>query len=390
MFKRTRYQFGCLYLKKRAKGPHVWVLRFRQPQTEGKKTHCSVQVGSIERYPTESLAWKAAESLRLSINSGQLVHPEATFGALVDRYVREELPERFSTRVSYLSCLNCHLKPRWETWPIENIAKNPFVVEQWLGELTFARKTKSHLKALMHRLFEYAMKWRLLDVQRNPMDLVEVKGGSKRRKKPRVLTVEEFYALLDLLPNPYRVMVIVAQCLGLRVSEILALQWQDIHFEQLTVVVSRGVVHGRVDEVKTEYSEDLLPLHPDFAGILLDWKALCPDSTEGWIFPNPDTLKPYHASPIQQDYIRKAGRDLGLGNVGWHTFRHTYRSWLDATGAPMGVQQKLMRHAQIATTMNVYGDALLQSKREANNKVVELLRPVLSVLKDNRLPASSR
>jgi len=185
-------------------------------------------------------------------------------------------------------------------------------------------------------------------------------------------------------------MVIVAQCLGLRVTEILALQWQDIHFEQLTVVVSRGVVHGRVDEVKTEYSEDLLPLHPDFAGILLDWKALCPDSTEGWIFPNPDTLKPYHASPIQQDYIRKAGRDLGLGNVGWHTFRHTYRSWLDATGAPMGVQQKLMRHAQIATTMNVYGDALLQSKREANNKVVELLRPVLSVLKDNRLPASSR
>ncbi len=56
----------------------------------------------------------------------------------------------------------------------------------------------------------------------------------------------------------------------------------------------------------------------------------------------------------------------------------------------MGVRQKLMRHAQIATTMNVYGDALLQSKREANNKVVELLRPVLSVVKDNRLPASSR
>ena len=51
--------------------------------------------------------------------------------------------------------------------------------------------------------------------------------------------------------------------------------------------------------------------------------------------------------------------------------------WLDATGAPIGVQQKLMRHAQIATTMNVYGGALLQSKREANGKVVEMLRPVL-------------
>jgi integrase len=390
LFKRTRYQFGCLYLKKRAKGSDVWVLRYRQTQAGEKKTHCSVQVGSIEKYPAESQAWKAAESLRLSINSGQLAHPAATFGALADRYVREALPERFSTRVSYLSFLNRHLKPRWDELPIESIAKNPFMVEQWLGELTLARKTRSHLKALMHRLFEYAMKWRLLDVQRNPMDLVEVKGGSKRRKKPRVLTVEEFYALLNLFPDPYRTMVIVAQCLGLRVSEIMALQWQDIDFEQLTIAVRRGVVHGRVDELKSEYSEDLLPLYPDFAGILLDWKARCPVSSDGWIFPNPDTLKPYHASPIQQDYIRKAGRKLGLGNIGWHTFRHTYRTWLDATGAPMGVQQKLMRHAQIATTMNVYGDDLLRSKREANSKVVELLRPVLSVPKDNRLLVSSR
>ena len=57
-------------------------------------------------------------------------------------------------------------------------------------------------------------------------------------------------------------------------------------------------------------------------------------------------------------------------NIGWHTFRHTYRSWLDATGAPMGVQQKLMRHAQISSTMNVYGNALMEAKREANTKVV--------------------
>jgi hypothetical protein len=37
----------------------------------------------------------------------------------------------------------------------------------------------------------------------------------------------------------------------------------------------------------------------------------------------------------------------------------------------MGVQQKLMRHAQIATTMNVYGDTMMESKRTANSRVVE-------------------
>ncbi|MBS1850503.1 MAG: hypothetical protein JST79_06300 [Acidobacteria bacterium] len=55
------------------------------------------------------------------------------------------------------------------------------------------------------------------------------------------------------------------------------------------------------------------------------------------------------------------------------TFRHTYRSWLDATGAPVGVQQKLMRHEHLSTTMNVYGNALMELKREANSKIVQLV-----------------
>jgi hypothetical protein len=42
-------------------------------------------------------------------------------------------------------------------------------------------------------------------------------------------------------------------------------------------------------------------------------------------------------------------------------------SQLDSVGTSMGVQQKLMRHAQIATTMNVYGDAMMESKRAANS-----------------------
>jgi hypothetical protein len=59
------------------------------------------------------------------------------------------------------------------------------------------------------------------------------------------------------------------------------------------------------------------------------------------------------------------------GSIGWHTFRSTYRSWLDGTGAPIGVQQNLMRHAQVSTTMNVYGNALMTAKREADSKVVK-------------------
>jgi integrase len=52
--------------------------------------------------------------------------------------------------------------------------------------------------------------------------------------------------------------------------------------------------------------------------------------------------------------------------------RHTYRSWLDAEGASLAVQQKLMRHADIRTTMNVYGDIVTDEMTVASGKVAGL------------------
>src|SRR5258707_3253459 len=152
------------------------------------------------------------------------------------------------------------------------------------------------------------------------MQLVEIKGISKRKKKPVVLTVEQYCQILALIPQPYRTMVVVAQCTGLRAEEVLALEWEDIDFENLSMKVVRAVVHGRVKTVKTEYSEDELPLDPDFATVLLDWKRESEEQarkalTDGktplvgseLLFPSSSTGRHYHTGPAQQDYIRPAG-----------------------------------------------------------------------------------
>jgi integrase len=52
--------------------------------------------------------------------------------------------------------------------------------------------------------------------------------------------------------------------------------------------------------------------------------------------------------------------------------RHSYRSWLDAVGTGIAVQQKLMRHSDIRTTMNVYGDVVTDEMQRAHSKVVAL------------------
>jgi integrase len=303
-----------------------------------------------------------------------------------DAFVRDGV--QFSTACSYLTSLNRYILPRWGDTLITDVKAG--VVETWLKSLCrlpksdetatvqrlpLAPKTKGNIKSLMYRLIERAMLWELIPVARNPMELIEIRGVSKRSKKPFVMTVEQYLSVVGHLIEPYKQMVQVAMCLGLRVNEVLALKWSDFDFESLTLKVVRGVVHGRISSVKTEYSEDELPLDSDFASLMLDWKNRCPASENGWVFPN-DSGMLYHASPICQDYIRAAGRKAKLGkDIGWHSFRHAYRSFLDVAGAPVGVQQKLMRHAQVSTTMNTYGNAQMNSKRTANTKVVQMVLP---------------
>jgi len=342
----------------------------------------SVILGTTEQYPTKADLAPKLQGLILSINSNAPLRQDITMDMLVSRFISDEHLEEikagatvpgvalhYSTADGYLAVLNRHIRPRWGSLRLS--AVRPAAIQEWLSGIPLAPKTKANIKGLLHQLFEKAMLWEFLDLQRNPVELVKIKGITKRQKLPTVLTVEQFHAIIARLPRLQRTMVIIAQCTGLRVSEVLALQWKDVDLAGLTLQVTRAVVNGRVNEVKTEYSKDLLPLDTQVANLLLEWQTYAPPSPGGWMFANPVTLKPYDASSIEKRHFRKIGTELGI-RLGWHTFRHTYRSWLDATGAPIGVQQKLMRHAQVSTTMNVYGNALMQSKRDANSKIVSM------------------
>ena len=50
------------------------------------------------------------------------------------------------------------------------------------------------------------------------------------------------------------------------------LQWGNFNFEDRSVLVQRSVVGGRVDDVKTEYSRDDVPLDASLAEVLLQWR----------------------------------------------------------------------------------------------------------------------
>src|SRR5467141_3189522 len=82
-----------------------------------------------------------------------------------------------------------------------------------------------------------------------------MEGCSKRRRKPRILTPKQFSRLIVAVNRePCRTMVILALCTGVRCSELVALKWSDFDCKT-SVYIRRAIVAGRLDDVKTEYSE---------------------------------------------------------------------------------------------------------------------------------------
>jgi integrase len=372
--KRKTYQFGWLETKVRTDGSRIWVYRYRERNLKGGYVKRSVEVGNMREYPTEALALKQTEHLRLLANPENANGRIVTFGALADRYLAEELPElRHSTGDSYKSYIENYVKPKWGEYPIYRV--KPFPVEQWLKALDLAPKTRGHIHNLMRVLINSAMRWELIELGENPMKLVRVRGISKRQNEPRVLSLDECHRLLAQLDEePFRTMVVLDMATGLRCSELVALQWCDFQWQTLSLLVRRAIVDGVVDEVKTKYSRVGLPLDPALAEILWTWKGKSVFNRDSdWVFASPHRNGewPYSGWGVQQRRIAPAGRRAELGSgIGWHTFRHTFSCLLRANGEDIKVQQELLRHADIRTTLNVYTQAMSDQKRQAHSKIV--------------------
>lgn len=138
--------------------------------------------------------------------------------------------------------------------------------------------------------------------------------------------------------------------------------------------MERGIVRQSVDDVKTPESRRSIHVSTDLLEVLKLWKQVAQFSgTDDWMFASPVQLGRLPWSyPWVWRVFQKAASDAGVGKLGTHTMRHSYRSWLDAVGTPVAVQQKLMRHTDIRTTMNTYGDVVTDEMAVAGTRVAGL------------------
>ena len=363
---RQRNRSGSVVLDKRIK---TWNFFWWE---NGKRR--SKKIGPMSQCPTKASAWRAAKPLRDAVEHHVKVVSNAvpTVSTLIEHYRAEKMPKRSDTRRAYEVWLRNHIIPKWGDCALSDVQARP--VELWLESLTLAPKSKVHIRGTLSILWDFAM-WRAdVPTQRNPMELVTVKGATKRTRKPRSLTVEEFQRFVRHLGEPFRTMALLCVCFGLRISEALALKWGDVDWLNSRLRVERGIVCQVVDDVKTSESRRDLHIDSEMLDTLKLWKQTTQFSdSEDWMFASPVQLGrlPWSYDQVWRMY-QKARAKAGIGGLGTHSLRHTYRSWLDAVGTPIAVQQKLMRHADIRTTMNIYGDIVTDEMAQASGKVTRL------------------
>ena len=345
------------------------MLRFRVTNAEGKRVEHTLPVGLVREFPKGRDAWREVDRLGLGVRINDTAGPgrasfrflaehyfKADFGAdaarskstntipIVEHYVRDYLIKRFG----------------------EDIAEDikPLDIQKWLKSLNevngLAWTTISKMRGLMHRIYKVGILHEL--VAKNPLTHVETRSKSSYRAI--IITPAQTLNILKSLPSPLHcTLVLTCAATALRSSEILALRWSDMLWEEGRIRISKRWAKGQDGETKTDASDGYVPLHPVLAGHLRAWQRQTPYAkTTDFVFPSMKERgrKPLYASSFVADHLRPAAKKAGVHiedgqRFGLHKLRHSLSNWLvnKAKVEPKTVQG-ILRHAKIQTTLDLY------------------------------------
>lgn len=367
--RKPKDQNGGIWADKR------WRTWFWRRTVHGKRK--LTRIGTFDEFPTKAKAERYAWEHIVPSLTGEIPR-QATFGGVALRYMETDMPQHKVTADSYRNILENYCIPKWGDMELEEVANPPVKIKNWIESLDRAPKSKSHIKNVMRQVFQYAMREGTYPLSMtNPLTTFRIKDGSKRQKAPRTLSVEEFNAFIDHVPEAYRPMIYTALILGLRREEVWALKWSDVDFINDTVSIERTIIGGIVYErAKTESSEADLPLNATLKRILLEWRSKSEfNGDDDWLWASPWTggEMPLYLNAVQRDYIIPASLKVGLGKLGWHAFRHTFRDWLSEGETELDIQRKLMRHSNVSMTAKYGSKKVSKAMRQANERIGELL-----------------
>jgi integrase len=204
-----------------------------------------------------------------------------------------------------------------------------------------------------------------------------VRHGDEPRAEIRPLTREEAHSFVTTIeshwPDLYPFFLCALRT-GMRLGELLALQWGDIDFSGRFIEVQRNLVSGRVTTPKNTLRRRVdmsVQLTESFERHHLAAKTAALKSGKPappWVFTN-RTGEPLDGDNLRRRVFLPALTKAKLRQVRLHDLRHTYASLLIQQGESLAYVKEQLGHSSIQVTVDVYGHLVPGSNRTAVDKL---------------------
>ncbi len=356
------------------KGPW-WIFINHQGTRKAKR------VGNGE--PGKKAAKLAAQQIQARLALGQAAFSSNKTGVTIDDYAdtfleRIEHTRKHTTYADYQKMLNKDIVPALKGLDLQDITREK-VKALAMGCLQKGQspKTVQNIMRCLSSLFSHAVEDELIVA--NPA----LKPGKflpkvGRRYKITPLTRAEVVQLLETakakLPRYYPLFLCAVRT-GLRIGELLALQWPDIDWQGQFIEVRRNYTHWRITTPKSgesrrvdmsrELMQTLKDLHTErqIEAAARGWNV-----TPAWVFCS-EVGGLLHPHNIRDRVFYGLLSKAGLRKVRFHDLRHTFASLLLQNGeSPVYVKEQ-MGHSSIQITVDLYGHLIQGRNKQAVDRL---------------------
>lgn len=296
----------------------------------------------------------------------------ATVKELIENYLNQAQRNlQFSTFRSYR--LNCysHLIPTFGSLPIKQLT--PAIIRNWITTLKTTAKTLRNVLTPLRNVIEIAITDQIIDS--NPLEKVIIsrlldKDRMKSDFKVDPFTRKEINAILEHATGQDKNLLQFAFFTGLRTSELIGLEWNDVDWENNVINISRAVVRKYTKCPKTESGARQVLLLPPALEALKDQKQYT-GKQNFRVFHNPRNNVPWETdSQIRKRCWIPIIKEAKVRYRNPYQTRHTYASMMLSNGENIMWLSKQMGHADIEMVMRTYGKWIPDSSIKAGYRPV--------------------
>lgn len=386
----------CVYHNKRRdfvarlekRGPKKWriVLELGIDPRTGKRKRKYKTVNGTKKQAEAIMHQLAAEYEEEGFIEPSDITVEEYLLQWLQEYAKHNVEKR--TYLDYEQVIKNHIIPRLGKLKLQDLQQRHIIAYQneklengrldgkgGLSRRTVENHHRIFSQALSHAVFPYKY------IKANPCSGVSAPRPSMPDIHP--LTHEQARTLLDYVYEKYSYVIYalfyLALHTGLRRSELLALRWRSIDFENKRIHVTEaveevpgaGLAYG---DTKNETSARPVDVGDDDIEVLrgLQRRNFQHYGHDKLIFLHED------GSPVRPDYItklfRKIANKLGFHSTRFHDLRHTHATWLLQAGVNPKVVQERLGHASVTITLKRYSHVIPSMQKDAVQKLKKSLK----------------